>query len=262
MQLEDFFSHLIDGYLLLDLKNMAAQKQFRGEKAGALGYPMIATLLPAMELLGGILQPNDYSDETKNGKIYFLYYWDNYLGKINKDYTNNLGEIFYNLIRHGTAHTFITKIGITATKRQPQNHLVPYTTSNGNQRLNVDCYSLYKDFKKSYTLVKKILRNQNNKIQVQKNINLLIEQSENKSKKVFDQYLPSQQVTSTSKSFTTSSDINNQTTTMIPDDVQKKLSQTFQSTAYPMSGASLITQESAKNPSNPNTPVKHVNSDK
>ena len=107
--------------------------------------------------------------------------------------------------------------------------------------LNVDCTSLYKDFRKSYTLLKRKLRNKTLSGHVQNNINLLLVQSRDKSDRAFNEYLPA-----------TLRDISppSGTTTYIPDDVRRQLQRSFNkaisSSITGASGASMMTQEAAE----------------
>jgi len=256
MDRAEFFSRIIDGYLFCDLNNMSKLDQKKGENGGAAGYPMIATIIPAMELMGGLLQPKPYTD--KEDRAYFKFYWEKYLSEIDGIYLG-FDDIFYELIRHGTAHTFITKIGISVTKRQPNENLHIYQ-ENGHIMLNVDCTRLYKDFRKSYTLVKRKLRNKSLAKHVQNNIDLLLKQSREKSDTAFIKYLPQAlnkvgalQSQSSSSSTTIPSGIaplNTQTTTYIPDSVRNDMLKNMRSAiltnASVVSGASLMSEESAK----------------
>lgn len=176
MDIDEFFENVVDGYLLHDLKNMNEVMQKKGEPAGALGYPMLATTASAIELLGGILQTYEpYNDKPQSSKGYFRYYWEKYLVDVDGRYSGKI-DIFWNLIRHGVAHTYFTKVGITVSKWNPYEHLLP--TSSG---LNVDCSTFYKDFLKTYKRVKKDLKDASYKEGVQNNINKLFGLSDIKS---------------------------------------------------------------------------------
>lgn len=176
MDIDDFFKKIIDGYLLHDLKNMNEVRQKSGEPAGALGYPMLATTVSAMELLGGILQTNElYNDTPHSSKGYFQHYWNTYLTTVDNRYSDK-SDIFWILIRHGVAHTYFTKLGITVTKRKPSKHLL--STRSG---LNVDCSVFYMDFLKAYEQVKRNLKDTVYRNKVQDNIKELFRLSNKKS---------------------------------------------------------------------------------
>jgi hypothetical protein len=233
MDIDEFFKRVIDGYLLHDLKNMNEVKQKKGEPAGALGYPMLATTASAIELLGGILQTDKlYNDKITSSRVYFEYYWKKYLANVDSRYDDKI-EIFWKLIRHGVAHTYFTKVGITVTKRKPSKHLLP--TQSG---LNVDCSTFYKDFLKTYNQAKKVLKDVQYKDKVQANINELFRLSSGKSEPYsralyFGREMPDVSLSGTifepSKS----------TYTAIPPDIMKSLREQALSNTIRASGASI-----------------------
>lgn len=147
MTIEEFLTKHIEGYLLCDLEKMAEIKLEPPETYGAVGYPMIATVLSGIELLGGILSINSF--DKNGGNEYFDNYWKNYLSKSCSRYeVENLAPLFRNLVRHGLAHTFLAKPGILVTKDASDTHLQIDTQ---RQELSIDSVEFYRDFKKSYT---------------------------------------------------------------------------------------------------------------
>ena len=247
MNRENFFQRIIDDYLFLDLKNMSELTQKEGEGGGAASYPMLAACVSGMELLGGLLYKKDYS-HTRDWN-YFEYYWNEYLIKINPAY-EPYGKMFWDLVRNGVAHTYIAKAAITVTKENPANHLV----FHGKNKFNIDCTEFYKDFLKSYeSLVKPKLKAEDSfTAQIDKNIGILLQESDDFSKEVFSKIKnPGTPIaTKTTEIFSpTPSGIGlstTMTTTMIPDNIRQKFGQTLHPNRAFISGASLMTQESAE----------------
>jgi hypothetical protein len=144
--LNNFFEKIINGYLFLDLRNMSLIEEAPGETGGGLGYPMLATVVSGMELLGGILQTEKpYNDSSRNSQGYFNHFWFTYLVPYKKEYAE-YNEIVWKLVRHGVAHTYIAKAAITVTKGNKTAHLL----THGTNQLNIDCKEFYEDFLGSY----------------------------------------------------------------------------------------------------------------
>lgn len=240
--------HLIDGYLFHDLKNMAEVEQKKGENGGGVGYPMLATCVSGMELLGGLLYNEDYSH--KEDRIYFEHYWNEYLVKAHPAY-KSFARLFWSLVRNGVAHTYMAKTAITVTKGQKEHHLIFY---DNNTKLNIDSLEFYKDFLESYkSQVKPKLSNTSALTsQVEKNIGIMLKESDDHCKKIFAELRatlakemgnPSTHVGPTPSGTNTPATT---TTTLIPDDVREKLAQDFRTKVSPtsrISGASLASPE-------------------
>lgn len=146
--IEDFLQRHIEGYLFGDMDNMAKIKLAPGEWAGACGYPMVATTLSVIELLGVMVSTTLFDASPAAGRRYFSSYWNNYLGKVDARYLNqSLANLMYSLSRNSLAHMYLTKPGIYVTKDQPQLHLEHDT---GTQQLILDATKFYVDFKDSY----------------------------------------------------------------------------------------------------------------
>jgi hypothetical protein len=210
-----FFNHIIDGYLLHDLKNMAAVELGEGEDKGALGYPMLATIASGMELLGGLLQTDHiYHDVASNSAGYFAHYWDNYLSKKTEAYEPYRGT-FWQLVRHGVAHTYIAKVGITVSKNLPEAHLI----THARNRLNIDCNELYKDFVASYLELAKPKFEQDADFasRVQLNVDALLSGSETRSSQFIAGDEAATVITTTASGIADTMPVS---TTMIPDDIR------------------------------------------
>lgn len=216
----EFFNHIIDGYLLHDLRNMADVQLREGEDKGGLGYPMLATIASGMELLGGVLQTDHiYEDHARNSRSYFNSYWNDYLVPTNTAYEPH-ADTFWALVRNGVAHTYIAKVGITVSKNLPEAHL----QRHGNNLLNIDCTELYKDFVNSYLCIAKPkLESDPNLVQrIQLNIDALMAGSATRS----SQFIAGDEMAATTAAVTTASGIlsehltTNQTTTVIPDNLR------------------------------------------
>ncbi len=115
---------------------------------GGLGYPAIQTVISGMELLGFLMSGGR---EKEAG---FKYFWSNYLVKKYPIYAG-LDNIFYKVIRHGTAHLFIVKSGVSISKSRTM-HL-EIISKDGRQLLNVDLKNLLDDFLSCYEEIKKTL---------------------------------------------------------------------------------------------------------
>lgn len=198
MQIEDFLTKHVEGYLFCDLENMAKIKLGPSEEYGAAGYPMIAAVLSGMELLGGILSATSF--DQSSGDVYFNDYWENYLSKCYPRYKiSNLAPLFRNLVRHGLAHTFMAKVGILVTKGAPINHLKIDTK---RQELWIDAVEFYQDFKQAYvSLVKPIVFGKptnvlTTKADMQNRLDEMIVAYSNDSARFFSQ-IPPQTITRT-----------------------------------------------------------------
>jgi len=144
-KIEQFF-RVLDGYLMGDLKNMI---EIPAAATGGLGYPIVHTILSGMELLGLILS------EGKKDEKAFNEFWDKFFIIDNPNYVdskNRLRKIFRCSIRHGTAHYFLVKFGITITKEK-KNHL----QRMDSKTLNIDLIDFFEDFKKTYSRIKETL---------------------------------------------------------------------------------------------------------
>lgn len=156
MNILEFKESFIEGYLFNDLRSMSTKQDY-----GALGYPMVVSILAGMELFGRLLSGKD----NRSG---FVYYWDNFFVKQNQRYSL-LGELIYQLVRNGIAHSFITKPGIFITKDEKQGNAI---TMDESKNIYIDANLLFSEFENSYnSLVKPIFENkrlpQNKTVQMQ-----------------------------------------------------------------------------------------------
>lgn len=142
MEIKEYLRTYIDGYLLHDLENMAKVATLT-DTVGALGYPVVATTLTGMEVLGYLLTTTPEAFNPNFGQRYFLNYWDSYLVPVYPIY-DGLGRLFRKLIRNGIAHQFVGKPGVFIGKDN--------TTQVDRERkvLYVDALAFYEDFKHSY----------------------------------------------------------------------------------------------------------------
>jgi hypothetical protein len=109
------------------------------KKPGHVGYPMVMACCSGIELLGSLLSDKPFQPE--NGADYFKLFWSRDMcpGR------DRLVEPFYQLLRHGLAHAFVTGPGVVVVKHYPEAHL----TFQGRQ-LSVDCTTLSNDLMKSF----------------------------------------------------------------------------------------------------------------
>lgn len=154
MTIDDFLKRFVEGYLFHDLESLSKITLPTGQNDGAAGYPMVATTLAGMELLGSLLMPTTDAFDPKNkSNDYFLNYWDNYLSKGYAQYTG-LGRLFRQLMRNGIAHTFVAKPGIFVEKGSNRQMSIDTT----RQEIYIDCNVFFKEFEDTYwKLVKPIV---------------------------------------------------------------------------------------------------------
>lgn len=150
MSIDDFFKQFVEGYLFCDLESMSEVTVKPGRTFGGAGYPMVATTLAGMELLGQLLIPNTDPFDPNKGNDYFLNYWNNYFSQKYPEYTG-LGGLFRQLVRNGISHTFVAKPGIFVEKGTNRQMSVDTT----RQEIYIDCNVFYKEFEDSYSLLVK-----------------------------------------------------------------------------------------------------------
>lgn len=143
MTADDFFAKVVEGYLFGDLESMAECDGPSDSPYGAVGYPMVATLCAGMELLGGLLMPDGHEFRTREGDVYFLNYWDNYLSVTWPDAAGQ-GRLMYQLVRHGIAHAAFAKPGIFVNVTSNR------AVSRGEYELVIGSRALHRAFRTSY----------------------------------------------------------------------------------------------------------------
>lgn len=145
MNIDEFVGEFIDGYIASDLDTMSKSARAAGLPHGDVGYPMVLTTLAGIELLGGLLLPMGTRFTTSNGRSHFLRFWDDYLAKDFPVYVG-FGELFYNLLRSGIAHTFTAKQGVYVTKGSG----TPLRYDVASLRVFVDSNMFAEDFLSTY----------------------------------------------------------------------------------------------------------------
>jgi hypothetical protein len=148
--LDEFLTEYVQGYLFEDLENLSTIQPAPGKRFGAGGYPMLSATLAGMQLLGGLLSPDDFS--TKQGDRYFASYWKHMLVPRSPQYGRPAGlpDLVSALVRDGLAHQFITKPGILVVKGAGPagpHHLEIDADEYG---LCLDCIEFFHDFRGSY----------------------------------------------------------------------------------------------------------------
>jgi hypothetical protein len=146
-----FLTRNVEGYLFKDLRAMSKIKLKKGQKFGGAGYPMVSAILAGMELLGGLLQEKPFSTQPSAGFDYFNNYWDNYLSATLPKY-RPFSTSVRKLVRHGIAHTYLTKTGVWLVKGNPSAHLEVILDSD-NYYMIIDVQELFRDFAESYKLM-------------------------------------------------------------------------------------------------------------
>lgn len=151
-KLEIFFINL-DNYLIEDLKKMVLIEKGSMGGFGRLNYPIMMTILAAMELLGQV-----FSSTPKRQKEAFKNFWESFFVKYTKDknvYNNSgLVDILYGCVRNGLAHSFMPKSKIYLTKAGNRTEVFSRRQDN---RLSIDVVTFYEDFKVVYDKIKEEL---------------------------------------------------------------------------------------------------------
>ena len=135
--LADFLKQRVEGYLFADLGTMRESGPTDVSRPGHVGYPMVQSCCSGIELLGSLIAPErDFYD----GQADFVLYWNEFL------YPNlHIGASFYQLVRNGLDHLFLTRPGVDVTKHQPEKHLTVW-----RGRLQIDSTQLARDLSRSY----------------------------------------------------------------------------------------------------------------
>jgi hypothetical protein len=125
------FREVLDHYLFADLETMADVQTDRG----GLGYPMIQTILAAMELVGMLI-----SGSHDGGAF------DKFWSELSKDRpTYKRARAVFRAIRNSAAHLFLVHAGIQLTKNA-KGHM----TRTQDGLVNVDLLRFYEDFRATY----------------------------------------------------------------------------------------------------------------
>ncbi len=151
MTIKQFLTRHVEGYLFKDLRTISRIKLRKGQKVGGVGYPFVASILAGMELLGGLVSNSSFDMNPSAGNTYFEDYWNNYFSKHSQRYAR-YSSAFRKLVRHGIAHTYLTKTGIWIIRGEPSAHLSIFVHS-GNHYLVIDVMEFFNDFVDSYNLL-------------------------------------------------------------------------------------------------------------
>lgn len=199
MKITDFLDQFVDGYLLSDLESMANIELPKGQAYGAAGYPMVATTLTGMELLGRLLWPIERNiQEGCEDNTYFQHYWSKYLSAEKSEY-KKFSDIARQLVRNGINHLFIAKPGVVIYKGDPNQH---FAIDHGQRLIYINCVTLYHDFKASYlSKVKPMLsdttpRSVNLAQNMQAQLDQIIELYSQNSEEIFGNLKPPKKPTS------------------------------------------------------------------
>ncbi|MCX6766813.1 MAG: hypothetical protein NT170_03495 [Candidatus Moranbacteria bacterium] len=146
-KLKNLFTNL-DNYLITDLDRMISIEKGCMGGFGRLNYPMMMTILAAMELLGQVL-----SIDERRCRSAFKNFWESFFIKYVKDkdkYNNSmLADILYGCVRNGLAHSFMPKSKIYLTKAGTN-----VFSRRNDGRLSIDVVTFYEDFKIVYYKIK------------------------------------------------------------------------------------------------------------
>ncbi|MCL4534541.1 MAG: hypothetical protein M1370_05195 [Bacteroidetes bacterium] len=186
MDVEVFLTTYVEGYLFKDLTSMARITLEAPETAGACGYPMVATALAGVELLGGLLSTEHFNaSDIGQGSRHFEEYWNNCLSKCCSTYGQCIGlaSLVRSLARNGLAHTFLTKPGIMVTKGDTARHL----RIDAEGWLTIDAVRLCEDLQASYFAdVKPRLVDPPKRTSMQARLDEMMQQYHRQSQQFFD----------------------------------------------------------------------------
>src|SRR5262245_39189384 len=113
MTLNQYLEQFIEGYLLEDLRSMAEIRVAPAKQSGAVGYPIVMTVLSGVEVLGVLTSQAPYNEN--NGAARFGEYWRGYMYP-DREAFGRLHALMYEFVRHGLAHAYMTKPMIRVTK--------------------------------------------------------------------------------------------------------------------------------------------------
>jgi hypothetical protein len=143
MTLDQYLERFIEGYLFGDLQSMAAFRLPAGQQWGNLNYPMLMTALAGIEVLGVLTSRAPYKPEHGAGR--FREFWRDYV-YVDRPAFGRLDSVAYEFIRHGLAHSFITKPMVVVTKNQDPRHL----HRRNDHVLCIDAVTLADDLRTAY----------------------------------------------------------------------------------------------------------------
>lgn len=143
MTLDEFLERFVEGYLFGDLRSMAPIKPPDGQYGG-VGYPMVMTALAGVELLGVLTSDEEFSPHS--GRKRFREFWQSFLYP-SQPARQEMAPLVYQLVRHGLAHTYMTKPVIEVTKAYHGEHLC--RTQRGS--IILDALTLADELSEAYT---------------------------------------------------------------------------------------------------------------
>ena len=123
MTLDEYLSRYVEGYLFEDLKSMYAVRLGDGKIYGGVGYPMVATTLAGIELLGVLTSKTKFTGWHGNKR--FRDYWQTFLYP-GFPARRPLANAIYQLVRNGLAHTYTPKPAFIVTKEHNGRHMSWY----------------------------------------------------------------------------------------------------------------------------------------
>ena len=145
--LSEFLKRNVRGYLLSDLQTLRLATPPTGPD-GYVGYPMAMACISGIELMGLLLTYQN--PKIDDGLQNFSHFWKRYVYAADAKKAA-LGGAVYELVRHGVAHTFLTKAGVQISKNNT-NHLQMV-----GEVVNVDVLTLHTDFLSAYESVEGVL---------------------------------------------------------------------------------------------------------
>jgi hypothetical protein len=203
--IEDFLQEWVDGYLIGDLKTLEDVRLPAGQKYGAVGYPLVASVAAGIELLGALLCGQPFTPHNADRR--FNYYWDTYLTKIDAVYAVlEQRKLVRKLCRDGIAHLFLAKPGVKISKDGAQPAIA---IDSDRTSAKVDALSLARDFRRSYDeLVRPLVfdparRDRTTVSTMQTALTDILQQTENESQEIFKTAPSSALLTTSTRIFAT-----------------------------------------------------------
>jgi len=144
MTLDQYVARFIDGYLFGDLHTMAAIRvQDDKQEFGAVGYPMVLTVLAGIELLGTLTSAAPFN--RRQGEDRFCEFWRDHLYPAHPD-RQALAVLIYQMVRNGLAHTYMTKPKFVVTRGHRGDHF----TQTPDGQIVIDALALHDELVSAY----------------------------------------------------------------------------------------------------------------
>src|SRR5438105_3295981 len=124
MNLDDYITAFIDGYLAADIRSMI-NTDVDATGKGAVGYPLVVTVSSGIEALGRISFPltkggRSRAADKDMSETAFLHFWNQM--SAGKQYQDK-GSAFYKQVRSGIIHYYLAGGNVHLYKNDPSFHM-------------------------------------------------------------------------------------------------------------------------------------------